>query len=201
MERTKKIKIALGVTLFFLAVRVVIGFFPVPLEFAPYTGKHEKSTLQETYIVEINHYLSLVTDTGSSLHYYEIKTKDGMTGMLSSSYLWENKTYAEPVHITGMENVMVQIDDLDASYVNTFFEGMQVSEPFLSAHGGDKQKAYAAVEKITVLNRDYTETEEAHPAAFWVAICAFASFCVMVAMLLKEYAGGRRRKGTNEAED
>ena len=200
MERTIKIKITLGVTLFFLAVRVAIGFFPVPLEFEPYTGERGKSNLQEAYIVEISHYMSLITDTGDALHYYEIKTKDGKTGMLSSAYLWENKTYAEPVHITGMQNVMVQIDRLDDSYVNTFFEGVQVSEPFLSAHEGDERKAYAAVEKMTVLNRDYTETEENHPAAFWVAVCAFASFCVMVAMLLKEYAGGRRKKVTDETE-
>ena len=200
MDRTKKIKIALGVTLFFLAVRFVFGFFPVPMEFVPYTGEPQKASLQEVYIVEIRHYMTTEDTMGDTMHYYEIKTPEGKVGLICSAYLWENKTYAEPVHITGTQNGLTQVEQLDPSYVETFFEGVKISEPFLSQHGDDEKKAYAAVEKMTVLNRDYTETEEAHPAAIWVAGCAFVSFCVMVAMLLKEYAGGRRKKGADEAE-
>ena len=200
MDRTKKIKIALGVTLFFLAVRVVIGFFPVPLEFIPYTGEPQKASLQEMYIVEIRHYMTTEDPMGDTVHYYEVKTSQGKTGLLSSVYLWENKTYKEPVHITGLQNALTQISQLDPSYVETFFEGVKVSEPFLSEHDGDEKKAYAAVEKMTVLNRDYTQTKEDHPAAIWVAGCAFAAFCVTVAFLLKEYTGGRQKK-TSDTEE
>lgn len=200
MERTKKIKIALGVTLFFLAVRFVLGFFPVPMEFVPYTGEPQKASLQEVYIVEIRHYMTTVDTMGDTMHYYEIKTPEGKVGLICSAYLWENKTYKEPVHITGIQNGLTQIEQLDPSYIDTFFEGVKVSEPFLGEHDGDEQKAYAAVEKMAVLNRDYTETEEAHPAAIWIAACAFAAFCVTVAMLLKEYAGGRKKK-ESEAEE
>lgn len=192
MERTTKIKIALGVMLFFLAVRLVIGFFPVPLEFAPYTGEPGKSSLQEVYITRIRHYMSVSNDMGDTVHYYEVKTADGKTGLISSQRLWENKSYEEPVRITGVQNALTQVEQLDDSYVKTFFEQVEISEPFLSEYGDDEQKAYAAVQKTTVLNRDYTETEKDHPAAIWVAVCAFASFCVMVSMLLKEYAGNRR---------
>ncbi len=201
MDRTKKIKIALGVTLFFLAVRVVIGFFPVPLEFAPYTGEPGKSSLQEVYITEIRHYMTVDNDMGDTVHYYQVKTAEDKTGMISSEFLWENKSYEEPVYITGVQNAMTQVEQLDDSYVGAFFEQVTVSEPFLSDYGGDEQKAYAAVEKMTVLNRDYTETEKDHPLAIWIAGCAFVSFCVMVAMLLKEYAGNRRNAKKEKVEE
>ena len=201
MERTKKIKIALGVTLFFLAVRFVLGFFPVPMEFVPYTGEPQKASLQEVYIVEIRHYMTTVDTMGDTMHYYEIKTPEGKVGLASSRTQYSNKTYEEPYRYIGQQCALMHIEQFDATYVDVFFETVKVEEPFLSTYGGDKQKAYAAVENLVVLNEiKDLKLEEAHPAAIWVAGCAFVSFCVMVAMLLKEYAGGRRKKGADEAE-
>ena len=187
MDRTLKVKIALGVTLVFLAARLILGLFPVPLEFAPYSTEGKAATLQKVSFVEIQLVFSLVTDDNIPVYYYKVVQTDGSEGAVCSKVLYNNETFEEPVTFTGMITRVAPTEDL--------YDPAIVVIP----EGGDPE-AYKKMEGVSVLNRDYTQTTTDHPACFWVAAGGFISFCVMLAMLLKEYAGGKRKALPDEAE-
>lgn len=181
MDRTLKVKIALGVTLVFLAVRMVLGLFPVPLEFAPYSPDGQVATLQKVTFTEITHAFSLIDIKENLVHYYWVTLEDGSQGAVCSRVLYKNESFEKPVTFTGIINVLDAEEDLTDSELLVFPEGGSVSD-------------YTEMRDMAVLNRDFTDTTTDNPACFWVAAGGFISFCVMLALLLKEYAGGRQRK-------
>ncbi|MBR4054845.1 MAG: hypothetical protein IKK06_08620 [Clostridia bacterium] len=181
MDRTLKVKIALGVTLVFLAVRMVLGLFPVPLEFAPYSPDGQVATLQKVTFTEITHAFSMLDMKENLIHYYWVTEEDGSKAAVCSRVLYKNERFEKPVTFTGVVNTLDPLEDPAASGLLILPEG---------GNAGD----YTEMQKMAVLNRDYTETTTDHPACIWVAAGGFLSFCVMLALLLKEYAGGKQRK-------
>lgn len=180
MDRTLKVKIALGVTLVFLAARMVLGFFPVPLEFAPYSTTGEKTALQRISFSEITHAFSVLDVQGDPVHYYWVEQTDGTVGAVCSRVKYIDERFEEPVTFTGIINFLEPMEDPANSSAIVVPEGGKIGD-------------YAEMEKIAILNRDFTDTTTDHPACIWVAGCAFLSFCVMLAMLLRDYAGGKRK--------
>lgn len=187
MDRTLKVKIALGVTLVFLAVRMVLGFFPVPLEFAPYSTTGEKTALQTVTFTEITHAFSVIDLQENLVHYYWITEEDGSQGAVCSRVLYNNESFEKPVTFTGVINFLDPLENPADSGLLIFPDGKGPED-------------YTEMQKIAILNRDFTDTTTDHPACFWVAGCGFISFCVMLAMLLKEYAGGKRRRAAEEKD-
>ncbi|MBQ9794251.1 MAG: hypothetical protein IJW34_04840 [Clostridia bacterium] len=181
MDRTLKVKIALGVTLVFLAVRMVLGLFPVPLEFAPYSPDGQVATLQKVTFTEITHAFSMLDMKENLIHYYWVTEEDGSKAAVCSRVLYKNERFEKPVTFTGVVNTLDPLENPAASGLLILPEG---------GNAGD----YTEMQKMAVLNRDYTETTTDHPACIWVAAGGFLSFCVMLALLLKEYAGGKQRK-------
>ncbi|MBQ8911144.1 MAG: hypothetical protein IJY89_01075 [Clostridia bacterium] len=180
MDRTLKVKIALGVTLVFLAVRMVLGFFPVPLEFAPYSPTGEKTAMQKVTFTEITHAFSMIDMKENLVHYYWVTEEDGSRGAVCSRVKYYNEVFEKPVTFTGIINFLDPLDDPAGSGL-------------LIVPEGGRAEDYAEMQKIAILNRDFTETTTDHPACIWVAGGAFLSFCVMLALLLKDYAGGKRK--------
>ena len=185
MDRTLKVKIALGVTLVFLAVRMVLGFFPVPLEFAPYSTTGEKTALQTVTFTEITHAFSVIDLQENLVHYYWITEKDGSRGAVCSRVKYLDESFESDVTFTGVINFLDPMEDPAGSGL-------------LIVPEGGRAEDYTEMQKIAILNRDFTDTTTDHPACFWVAGCGFSSFCVMLAMLLKDYAGGKRRRAAEE---
>ena len=193
MERTTKVKIALGILLVLLLARWILGFFPEPLEFAPYTGGGEAGELQTVTFGEIKHVMTLTPETGKPTHYYQVRCDDGKIGIVSSANKYKDEAFENPVTFTGMSGVLPSIDTVTPENTEFFYSQIIFADAFLASHGGDKEQAYRAIADMTVLNSDFKVKETPSLAATIVAALAFADFCVMMAMLLKEYAGGKRK--------
>lgn len=197
MERTNKVKIALGILLVLLAIRCVLGFFPKPLEFAPYTGEGVDGDLQTVSFTEIRYAMTIKPEGGKMTHYYLVQTTEGSKGLVSSATKYIDEVFESPVTFTGMLASLPNPDEISADHQEFFYSQITPSDSFLKEYGS-KTEVYRALCDLPVLNRDFEETETDHPAAFWVSILAFAAFCWMLAMLLKEYSAGRKSKKQKE---
>lgn len=192
-DRTTKIKIALGILLFLLAVRWVLGFFPEPLDFAPYTGEGESGELQTVTFTEIRHIMTLKPEGGKAINYYLVKTADGKDGLISTAKLYYDEVLEEGVTVTGMLSELISPNEVTAENEDFFYSQITVTDSFLKEHGS-KPAAYRSVCDLPVLNRDFEETTTDNFAALWVSFAAFGVFCWMLAMLLKEYSSGKKAK-------
>lgn len=214
MERTTKIKITLGILLVLLLVRWILGFFPVPLDFAPYTGEGEAGLLQTVTFSEIKHVLTVAPEDGKATYYYFVTYDHDKTGLVCSTtkYIDEvfgteeivdesndtSTTVTKTVTFTGMTVDLPAADTVKEENKEFFYSQITFADAYLAEFGGDEEAAYRSVCDITVLNRDFETKETPNLAATIVAFLAFIAFCVMMAMLLKEYAGGKRDKSRRE---
>lgn len=198
MERTTKIKIALGILLVLLLVRWILGFFPVPLEFAPYTGEGEAGALQTVTFDDITHVMTVTPEGGKATHYYLVHYDGGKAGLVCSAIKYIDEVFQNPVTFTGMTVDLPSTDTVTAENKEYFYSQITFTDTYLSLYSGDEDAAYRSVCGMTALNRDFEAKENPNLAATVVACLAFIVFCVMMAMLLKEYAGGKRDKSRSE---
>lgn len=214
MERTDKIKIALGVLLVLIAVRLVLGFFPTPLEFAPYAADAEADELQTVDAVDAVLCMTYTPAGQMPRYFYRFYTESGEEGILTRAAAKRHTgpliddTYLEVVDPeSGIYNFAGRIyrlrepEDIPAEEQESFYAQLTFPEEELVKYGGDKTAAYRAICGTAALEL-YTDDQRAdpHPAVFWVSLATMAAFCVMLAMLLKEYFGGRRKRAKEEEE-
>ena len=216
MERTTKIKIALGVLLVLLLARWILGFFPVPLEFAPYTGKGEAGLLQTVTFTEIKHVMTVVPEDGKTTYYYFVTYNRDEIGLVCSTTKYIDEVFGTEVIVpettgipvtvdktvtfTGMLVDLPDTDTVTAENKEYFYSQITFTDAYLAEYGGDEEAAYRSICKQMVLNRDFEAQETPNLAATIVAVLAFFAFCVMMAMLLKEYAGGKRERKSRSEE-
>lgn len=198
MERTTKIKIALAVLLVLLLVRWILGFFPVPLEFASYTGEGDAGLLQTVTFDDILLVMTTVPEDGKATHYYLVHYDGGKVGLVCSATKYIDEVFQEPVTFTGMTVDLPDADSVTAENKEYFYSQITFADTYLSQYSGDEDAAYRSLCGITALNRDFKAKENPGIAATIVSFLAFGVFCVMMAMLLKEYAGGKRAKARSE---
>lgn len=214
MERTTKIKISLGVLLLLLFARWILGFFPEPLEFAPYTGEGEAGKLQTVTFSEIKHVMTVAPEDGNPTYYYWVFRNKEALGLVCSTTKYLDgdfgseiviheptntpTTVTKTVTFTGMTVDLPAADTVKEENKEYFYSQITFADTYLSEFGGDEEAAYRSICDITVLNRDFEAKENPNLAATIVAFLAFIVFCVMIAMLLKEYAGGKRDKKAKE---
>lgn len=214
MERTTKIKITLGILLVLLFARWILGFFPEPLDFAPYTGEGDAGQLQSVTFSEIKHVMTVVPEDGKTTYYYFVTYDHGKTGLVCSAtkYIDEvfgtevivdesndtSKEVVKTVTFTGMTVDLPGADTVKEENKEYFYSQITFADAYLAEFGGDEEAAYRSICDITALNRDFEAKENPNLAATIVSFLAFGAFCVMMAMLLKEYAGGKRDKKAKE---
>lgn len=192
MERTDKIKIVLGVLLVLIAVRLALGFFPTPLDFEPYATDAPTGQLQTVEAVEISLSLTYAREGEAPRYFYRIRTPDGSEGLLSDTTLYIDEVFTETVTFTGITSALPERDALPATFALT--------QTVLTEYGGDAEQALAALHAMTALDLTFRDRSTPHPAAFWVSLAATVTFCVMLAMLLREYFGGKRKQPKDEEE-
>ena len=215
MERTDKVKIWLGVLLVLIAVRLVLGFFPTPLEFAPYAPDAEAGELQTVDAVDAVLCMTFAPSGQMPRYFYRFRTESGEEGLLTHATSKKNAgpligdDYLEIVdpdvslyNFAGRTYRLRNPDQIPLEEQETFYEQLTFPEEELAKYGGDKAAAYRALSATAALEL-YTDDQrtEPHPAVFWVSIATMASFCVMLSMLLKEYFGGRRKRPKGEEEE
>lgn len=214
MERTTKIKITLAVLLVLLLARWILGFFPVPLEFAPYTGEGEAGLLQSVTFSEIKHVMTIVPEDGKTTFYYFVTYDHDKTGLVCSTTKYIDEVFGTEVIVnestdvseevvktvtfTGMTVDLPGADTVKEENKEYFYSQITFADTYLAKFCGDEEAAYRSVCDITVLDRDFEAKENPNIAATIVSFLAFGTFCVMLAMLLKEYAGGKRAKARSE---
>lgn len=214
MERTDKVKISLGVLLALIAVRLVLGFFPTPLEFAPYAADAEAGELQTVDAVEATLCMTYAPAGQLPRYFYRFYTESGEEGLLTRASAKKHTgpliddTYLEVVDPeNGIYNFAGRIyrlrppEEIPAEEQESFYAQLTFPEEELVKYAGDKTAAYRALCGTAALEL-YPDDQRAdpHPAVFWVSLATMAAFCVMLAMLLKEYFGGRRKREKGEEE-
>ncbi len=216
MERTTKIKITLAVLLVLLLARWILGFFPEPLEFAPYTGEGEAGLLQGVTFSEIKHVMTVVPEDGKTTYYYFVTYDHDKVGLVCSTTKYIDEVFGyeivfhEPtggtkkvqktVTFTGMTVDLPGADTVKEENKEYFYSQITFADTYLAKFGGDEEAAYRSVCDSTVLDRDFEAKENPNLAATIVSFLAFGAFCVMLAMLLKEYAGGKKRDKSRSEE-
>ncbi len=194
MERTDKVKIALGILLVALAVRLLLGFFPIPLDFAPYDNRSETGQLQTVSFTAIRLCMTVKQENTGAMYYYLLRTEDEQDGLLASSTLYFDETFSEPVVFTGITVVLPDPDAVAPDAEAAFYAKFTFAEDFLKEHEGEAAEAYRTVQGLTALDATFQDKTKENPACFWVSLAAAAAFCWMLALLLREYLNGRRKK-------
>ena len=212
MERTDKIKIALGVLLVLIAVRLVLGFFPTPLEFLPYAPDAEAGELQTVDAVDAVLCMTFTPTGQMPRYFYRFYTESGEEGLLTRVSSKRNTgpligdNYLEVVdpeggiyNFAGRTYRLRDPKDIPLEEQESFYAQLTFPEEELVKYGGDKTAAYRALCDTAALEL-FTDDQRAdpHPAVFWASLATMAAFCVMLAMLLKEYFGGRRRRAKED---
>ena len=215
MERTDKVKICLGVLLALIALRLVLGFFPTPLEFAPYSPDAKEDELQTVDAVDAVLCMTFTPSGQMPRYFYRFYTESGEEGLITRASGKKNSgvlisdDYLEVVdQEAGIYNFAGRIyrlrdpDEIPTEEQELFYSQITFPEEELAKYGGDKAAAYRALSATAALDlfNDSLRTDP-HPAVFWVSAATMAAFCVMLAMLLKEYFGGRRKRPKGEAEE
>lgn len=214
MERTDKVKIWLSVLLVLIAARLVLGFFPTPLEFAPYAPEAEAGELQAVDAVDATLCMTFAPSGQMPRYFYRFRTENGEEGLLTHAATKKNTgpvigdDYLEVVdpesgiyNFAGRTYRLRDPDQIPLDEQESFYAQLTFPEDELIKYGGDKAAAYRAIYATTALDL-YTDSQRTnpHPAVFWVSLATMAAFCVMLAMLLKEYFGGRRKHPKGEEE-
>lgn len=192
LERTDKVKIVLGVLLVLIAARLVLNFFPEPLEFAPYATDAPAGELQTMDVVEITFSLGYAPEGEAPRYFYRVRMSDGSEGLLTDTTRYIDEVFPETVTFTGRTYVLPELQNTAAN--------LALSEAELTRYGGNAEEALNALHAMTALDISFRDRTTPHPAAFWVSVATTATFCVMLAMLLKEYFGGKRKRPKGEEE-
>ena len=200
MERTDKVKIVLGVLLVLIFARLILGFFPEPLEFEPYATDAPAGKLQTVDAIEVQLCLTYVPEGSKPRYYYRFRTAEGEEGLFTDTVLYYDEVFPESATFTGITVALPDPDTIPTAQQEIFYAQLTLTEAELAKSGGDKAAAYRALSTVTALDLTFRDRTTPHPAAFWVGVAAMAAFCVMLAMLLKEYFGGRRRRAKDEEE-
>ena len=215
MERTDKVKIALGVLLALIALRLVLGFFSTPLTFAPYEPDAKADELQTVDAVEAILCMTYAPEGQMPRYFYRFYTASGEEGLLTRASAKRHTgpliddAYLEVVDPEeGLYNFAGRIyrlrapEDIPLAEQENFYAQLTFPEEELVKYGGDKAAAYRALCATAALEL-YADDQrsEPHPAVFWVSLATMAAFCVMLAMLLKEYFGGKRKRAKEETEE
>lgn len=214
MERTDKIKIALGVLLVLIAARLVLGFFSTPLEFAPYAPDAEAGELQTADAEGATVTLCMTFAPAGQMprYFYRFYTESGEEGLLTHASSKKNPgnkigdDYLEVVdpeagiyNFAGRTYRLRNPDEIPLDEQESFYGQLTFPEEELLKYGGDKAAAYRALCDTAALELfDDDQRTDPHPAVFWVSLATMAAFCVMLAMLLKEYFGGKRKRAKEE---
>lgn len=194
MERTDKAKIALAVLIILIIVRIILQFFPTPLDFAPYTANGNGGELQTVTAIEIR---LILTETesanGKAQYYYQIRkpdTPEGQwDGIISDSILYMDEVFENPVVFTGRTFSIMNPQDIAPEQAEYFYESFRVSDALL-AEQGNKIDAYASVCDTLVLDISFRDRTTDNIACKWVSVAALIVFVCMLALLLKEYVAG-----------
>ena len=198
MERTDKAKIVLVILLVLLLARLILGFFPVPLEFSPYTGAGEASALQETDVKEIRYCFGAERLKNVPLYFHRIVTADGADGVLISTTKYRTETLEEPVHVTGITTRMPKDPEEERTKQQNWSKLVFEKEYLLEC--GSEAAAYEPFGNALALDLTFSDTTEDNPACLWVSIAAFAAFCCLLALLLAEYVS-RKDAGKRKPTD
>lgn len=201
MERTDKVKIALGVLLVLIAVRLVLGFFPTPLDFAPYAPDAQSGQLLTVDVTEIKLCLTYVQEGEKPRYFYRFRTENGGEGLFTDTALYYDEAFPEVLTFTGRAYHLPDPDTVSPAYQETFYSQFTFAEEELAKYAGDKPAAYRAFSASAAMDLSFRDRTEPHPAAFWVSLATMAAFCVMLSLLLKEYFGGRRKRPKEETEE
>lgn len=200
MERTDKVKIVLVVLLVLIAVRLVLNFFALPLDFQPYAPDARAGELQTVDAAEVKLCLTYVQEGEAPRYFYRFRTESGEEGLLTSTVYYRDEVFPEIVTFTGRAYILPDPDTIPAAQQEIFYAQFTLSEDELVLHGGDKIASYRALCPVSALDITFTDRTTPHPAAFWVSLAATVTFCVMLAMLLREYHSGRRKGAKDEEE-
>lgn len=215
MERTDKVKIALGVLLVLIALRLVLGFFSTPLEFAPYAPDAKEGELQTVDAVDAVLCMTYAPAGQMPRYFYRLYTEGGEAGLITRA---STKKHAGPYidddyldvidpegglyNFAGRTYRLQDPEEMSPEEQEAFYAQLTFPEAELVKYGGDKAAAYRALCGTTALEL-YTGDQRTnpHPAVFWVSLATMAAFCVMLSMLLKEYFGGKRKRTKEEKEE
>ncbi len=192
MDRTCKVKIALGVTVALLALRVILGFFPADIEFAPFDDGAPVGELQSLEAVGITYCMTYAPTGYKPLNFYRVQLADGGEALLVDTTAYYDESFAEPVLFTGTTARPLGGEPEQLLPYCTF------AESELSRFDGDAQTVLRGLSGVTVLDLTFRDRTRPTVASFVVSALAMVSFCVFLAMLLKEYFGGKRRKAKGE---
>ncbi|MCH5183207.1 MAG: hypothetical protein J1E00_03445 [Oscillospiraceae bacterium] len=215
MERTDKVKISLAVLLVLIAVRLVLGFFPTPVEFSPYAPDAAEGELQTADAKDAILCMTFAPAGQMPRYFYRFRTESGVEGLLtraadkknSGSYInGDQLEIADPEE--GIYNFAGRIyrlrdpEEIPLEEQADFYAQITFSDEELAKYSGDKAAAYRALTATAALDlfTDDLRTDP-NPASFWVSAATMAAFCVMLAMLLKEYFGGKRKRPKGEEEE
>ena len=215
MERTDKVKIWLGVLLVLIVVRLVLGFFPTPLEFTPYTPDAETGELQTADAPDAVLCMTFTSPGQMPRYFYRFYTESGEEGLLTRTASKQNSSdligddqleVVDPdapiYNFAGRIYRLRDPDTIPQGEQESFYAQLSFPEEELVKYGGDKAAAYRALSATAALEL-FTDDQrtDPHPAAFWLSLASMAAFCVMLAMLLKEYFGGKRKRAKEEPEE
>ncbi len=191
MERTQKVKIALGATLCLLAAAFLLQFFPVREELSPFAPDAPVGEARYFDAVEIAYFMTYCPANGRPLNFYLLRSADGTEALLSDTQTYNDETFSEPVRFTGYASLPL------GGAAERLIPQCIFSEAALARYG-DAQVVLQTVSQSAVLRLNKRAGE--HPSVAFVCVSAAAmlSFCVFLAMLLKEYFGGKRRKVKND---
>ena len=200
MERTRKVKITLGITLCLLVLAFLLRFFPVQEELAAYApdaaasrswrASNKCSSICSTLCfdaVEIEYCMTYSPANERPLNFYFLRTADGTESLLVDTQAYINEAFPEPVRFTGYASLPL------GGAAEQLLPRCSFAESAL-ARFGDAQAVLREVSQTVAMRLNKHAGEHASVAFVCVSAAAMLSFCVFLAMLLKEYFGGKRRK-------
>ena len=193
MERTRKVKIALGITLCLLVSAFLLRFFPVQEELAAYAPDAAVGDALCFDAVEIEYCMTYSPADGKPLNFYRLRSDDGEI-LLADTQAYLDETFSEPVRFTGYASLPFGEAPEQLLPRCTFDEGA------LSRFGGDAQAALQAFSQAAVMRLDVHAGEHPSVAFVCVSAAAMASFCTFLALLLKEYFGGKRKRAKDNED-
>ncbi len=187
MERTRKVKIALGITLCLLVSAFLLRFFPVQEELAAYAPDAAVGDALCFDAVEIEYCMTYSPANERPLNFYFLRAADGTEALLADTQAYIDETFPEPVRFTGYASLPL------GGAAEQLLPRCSFAESAL-ARFGDAQDVLREVSQTVAMRLNKHAGEHASVAFVCVSAAAMLSFCVFLAMLLKEYFGGKRRK-------
>ena len=193
MEKTLKVKIALGATLCLIAVAFLLQFFPAREELSPYAPDATVGEAQYFDATEIAYCMTYSPADGKPLNFYRLRSGDGEI-LLADTQAYLDETFSEPVRFTGYASLPF------GEAPEQLLPRCTFDEDALSRFGGDAQAALQAFSQSAVMRLDVHAGEHPSVAFVCVSAAAMASFCAFLALLLKEYFGGKRKRAKDDED-